>query len=1730
VANGEVGPLEFRILGPLEVVNPNGERAQLPGQKTRMVLVALLLGAGKVVSIERLVQAAWGEDAADTAAKTLQTYVLQLRNVLEPARQKGTSGQLLVREEPGYRLRIAPDQLDAWRFERLVDDGRRALAESQPDQAARLLSEGLALWRGPALAGFEDAEFARPEASRFEELRLSTLEDRIQADLALGKAADLVPELVRLVEQQPLRERLWSQLMLALYRSGRQAEALRAYQRARTTLRDELGIDPSSELRRLEAAVLAQDPALDIHPRDDRQELPLAFEATDGFLVGRKEELHRLMELWRLTPEMGGRVVLVAGPEGIGKTRLVAEAAERWHAEGSLVLYGRAHGPTTPLQPIAEALASAGAATESVLGEVELREPCRAARALTLFLERRAGPRTAIVVLDDLDRADQLTIDVLKALVDECRSTAVLIVALVRDTPALSRRLGPGGETSVEADGLVLAPLDDDEVAVIASHYLGEKTSDSVAPLLAHTGGNPLRVHREAARLARSIASRRIGDASAQAATVRRDLDGVQREIIGGVLELQRLRDEPAAALPRPILETPDQGPAPICPYKGLTPFDFADAAFFYGREDTVAELVARVASSPFLAVVGPSGSGKSSVIRAGLLPSLRRGVLPGADSWLQLVLSPGPHPVQELLRRLGAATDSGGQERPAEGAIARACAALAQASGLLIVVDQLEEVFTLCPDEEERTTFLDTLVLLSQSSGDTVTIVVTLRSDHYGHCVGHPALARLLTTNQLLVGPLTEERLLRVIESPARRAGLKLDPWLAREMVSDVSGQPGGLPLLSTALREAWEHRCGRTLSLASYHQRGGVRGAVARLAESAYATLTSDQQRAARLVFRRLASTAGGSWARRRVAVAELGAEAPDVRAVITTLTDRRLLTTHDGMVEVAHEALFSEWPRLSSWLHEDLEQAQLRKHLHQAAEGWEARGRDASDLYRGARLEDVLDLKDDTLTVVERAYIEASQAAAESELAQAAHRVARQERLNRRLRVATAALGLVLAVAIVAAGLALEQRGDARAQATVAQSRGLASQSVVEDELDRALLLALEANKLDDSASTRSSLFANLLRSPQAIEILTGGGNRLQDLALNPSGTVLAVSDNHGTTYFWDTRTLERFDRPLERGFADSSGLAFSPDGSMLATTGVGPSGQGQVVLWDAVTHEPRGAPRGGLNAVAHSVAFNADSTRVAASDFLGKLLVWDVASGAVLMNLDRPGAGNTYVSLNGPGDQLISSDTGTGAVTFWDVASAAPIRSVPGMAQAHALSPDGALLATMSTDNTVYLYDVASGERRAALVGHAALVLQLAFSRDGRSLVSTSDDRSAIVWDIASGTKREVLRGHAGRVVSGSFSPDGKTLYTSGLDDKVFVWDLSGERRLARSGPGALTPTRRTNRTPPLAISPDLSLVAASADERAVTFRAVASGQVVGEPLGGTARLNRLAFSSDGTMLASTVADGTAIVWSVATSERVAELKGGHAGQVTTVAFAPGDKTVATGGSDGRVVLWDIGTAEALGAPLIARALDGEPVSGILNLSFSPDGRWLAATGGGADVAVWSLPRRSLRRFPADSRESIAIAFAPDSRTLVTGGQDSNVRFWDVESGQPVGNSLKGHAGYVTNAAYAPDGDVLATAGTDGTVILWDTRSGTPIGSPLPGLPPSEARKILRFAPDGQRLAVAYDDGRLVTWDLDPGSWRSRACAVAGRNLTQHEWRSVHGPRPYRSTCTQWPPGH
>ena len=1609
-------------------VSVGGQPVAIGAGKPRALLALLALHEGTTVSTARLVEGLWGEQPPASAHKMVQLYVSQLRKALA----MGEDGGEIITRGRGYELRLGDGGLDARRFEQLITGG--------------MPREALGLWRGAPLADVADEPFAGGEIRRLEELRLRAIELAVESDLAGGRHREIVGEIEAAAAEEPLRERLHAQRMLALYRSGRQADALEAYRDFRGTLVEAIGVEPGPDLRHLHEAILRQDPDLEPPARaDDTAELPPELDVGTA-LVGREAELDWLREHWRHTHGGAGRLVLVAGARGIGKTRLAAELAAELHRDRATVLYASGAGaPETARAAIASA---------------------------------RAAQRPTLVVIDDLDRAGEEIRGLLDDLAKPLRALPVLVVAATL----------PGAPVVRAAGRLTLAALAADGVAAIARSYAHEDTEVPIARLAEASGGVPQRIHRLANEWARTEAAKRLDAAARRAASDRTNLRTAEDDLASTVVERQAARE-------RDDVERGADGIV-VCPFKGLASFDLDDSAFFFGRERLVAEMVARLVGAPLMGIVGPSGSGKSSALRAGLLPALAEGVLPGSEGWTLMLLRPGEHPAR---------------------ALDDAVAATAPDARLVVAVDQFEEVFTACRDEAERGAFVDALVESTRDPRRRALVLVAIRADFYGRCASYPELWRLLGANQVTVGPMRREELRRAIELPARRAGLEADRELTDALVGDVEGEPGALPLMSTALLELWQRRDGRHLRLAAYEQAGGVDGAVARLAESTYARLDPAQQRIARRILLRLAGEGeGDAVVRRRVGFDELPGKG--VAEVLDALAVDRLVTVSEGTAEVAHEALLREWPRLRGWLEEDAQGRRLHNDLGTAARAWDAAGRDAGELYRGARLAAALDWSaahDADLSPAERAFLDQSRATS--------------ERSQRRLRAGLVGVAGLLVLAVIAGALAFDQRGNAREKAVAADAQRLGSRGLLENDLDTSLLLARQGVALNDSVQTRGSLLAALGKSPAAVGVMRGDGERMSELALSPDERTLVAGDPAGNVFFFDTRTHRRVAtvRPTT-GIAWITKLTYSPDGSRLAIAHDTATRGNAVAVLDTRSRRVLRSftpPRPGF---VTAMRFTADETieltTVANQDSENEpahFMRYDARTGRRLLGpivLNRR-AYSPLLSMS-DGRRLITA--GDGEVVVRDAATLQVRRryrvageTEPRWAAGFALSPDDRTLSIGERDGSVRLLELRTGAVRTASGRHDDGVGAAQFTPDGRTLVTGSEDDNVIVWDVRQAAAGETLSGHSSGVESLRITRNSRTAYTAGLDGRVFIWDLVGRRRLGRPFKASAGGDAFAG-----AVSSDSRLFARGQDDGAITitdtrtlaprtpFRAGGSGQSM-----------RLRFVPGSRLMVVAREQGfLALVDS--DSGRILRRLRGHRGRIYTPGMSADGRLLATGGGDDKTVrFWSLPAGRALGAPLRFRRQ-------LFEAQLSPDGRRMVVSlvdenYESGTVEVWDV--RSRRRVRSVRLAAFAgfTRFSPDGRLLAVGNRFGKTQVWSTASWKPVTRWLGGDGGGILIGHISPDGRRLATGSDTGNVQLWDIPTEQALGAPLPG--GTNVPVLPFFTADGTALIASYATGRAITWDIRPESLTRHACEVAGRRLTRAEWQEFLPGRDYDPAC-------
>jgi WD40 repeat protein/class 3 adenylate cyclase len=1404
---------------------------------------------------------------------------------------------------------------------------------------------------------------------------------------------------------------------------------------------------------------------------------PLPPELDDPVpLADREHELRWLRGTWRQVRRGRGRILFVSGPDGIGKTRLAAELAAHVRTSGGVVRYGGSGG-------------AAGAETFAAIVE------SRSAVAPTLY------------VLDDLGVFE----DSVAALTDSMEaitSRPVLLLGLFRDAdaPELAELVD---RVDIRGDGHHrLGPLGLEGVVDIARSYVDDVDGLPAESMLRSSGGVPARAHEIVSEWARDEAKRRLTAAAEWLAA------GKSKQAAG----LEFANNAIALKLGR-IYQVPDgDGIGDGCPYKGLAAFEESDAAYFYGRERLVGELAARTVGMGLLGVVGPSGSGKSSVVMAGLLPSLGAGLLPGSERWGHAILRPGEHPLDALEAASGSC-DPG--------------------TRLVLVVDQFEEVFTATATESERAAFIERLVELARDPEGCV-VVVTIRADHTGHFAPYPELAELLASNLVLVGPMRPDELRRAVELPARRAGLRVESALVDALVQEVGEEPGALPLLSTALVELWQIRDGVWLRLESYERSGGVRGAVARLAEASYEQLSPPEREAARTVLLRLVGNGEGEAAvRRRASVSEFDIDR-DVTAdaVLSRLTEDRLLTRDDGMIEIAHEALIREWPRLRGWLEEDATGRQLRSHLTQSAKQWADRDRDAGDLYRGARLSATLDwaqIHDRELNELERSFLSASRQASEQE-------AERQQRTNRRLRSLLIGTAIFLVLALLAGSLALVQRGRARNAQSAAEAQALRSDAerlgtlaLTEPNFDRSFLLAAAGVQLADLPETRGDLLTVLQRTPDLFRLIEPTRSGTSSLAVSPDGRLLAMGDSAGAVHFHDLRRWKPSGETVRlEGSVSEHALTFSPDGGSLAAATATVGDKANLYLVDVSSRTARRigswpsipATAGPLRFT--RTAFSPDGTRIAVAvatasptspvPVAARLFLLDAKSGRVVWVRRYPlgGAVNEVSAAFTPQGVLVTS-AHNGEMLLWDTRSGRIQRRFT-FGGYFALSPDGHVAAVarnnlnpVDPSARMAVLDLRTGRHRLleGLVTKAWIV-DLQFTPNAKSIVAADYSGGLRVWNLASGKIAQTFEGGPNVAVT----PDGRTV----LSERV-AWDLSGTQSLSRTFRWR-APAEGCGTGVCFWIDPQSSLMAeALANGRVALVDLRAHRLVATLPAKNGQPAEALAFFPDGRTLATGGVNGNVTLWDVRARSVVRTLR--FPAAVWWVAVSPDGKlmavqTKADNSPRSSVEVQDVASGNVLYRHEVPNGKGG--------LEFSPDGRALAALGccePDSTIEVWDARSGAELFSPRVDGHAASIAFSPDGRLLGAGTEDGKVVLWDVRDRTRLGSPIQVAAAAVDPISFSPDGRLFVASAGDQTATLWDLGSRKRLGNAFPieqGSIP-----VARFAPSGDLVIDNLTDTAL--WPTNLRTWERFACQVAGRDLTRAEWSDLLPGRPYRRVCSQ-----
>ncbi|MBW4595678.1 MAG: CHAT domain-containing protein [Brasilonema angustatum HA4187-MV1] len=1076
----------------------------------------------------------------------------------------------------------------------------------------------------------------------------------------------------------------------------------------------------------------------------------------------------------------------------------------------------------------------------------------------------------------------------------------------------------------------------------------------------------------------------------------------------------------------------------PPNPYQGLSAFGEEDAAFFFGRDTFVNSLVQATRSQSLVAVIGPSGSGKSSVVFAGLIPQLR-----GEGNWLIESLRPGNQPFYQLAsvfvrqleppeigetQLLRSAAELAADIQQGKVTLQRVASRIIERNSdkrFLLFVDQFEELYTLCQKEEQER-FTD--MLLEAIHQKSLTLVFTLRADFYGYVLSYrPFRDALQEFTPQLVSSMSREELQAAIALPAQKLEVQFEEQLQERILDDVGLEPGNLPLLEFALTRLWSKQENRLLTHQAYTEIGGVKKALANHAQQVYSQLSQTEQKQAQRIFVQLVRPGEGTEDTRRLATRkEVGEENWGLVSYLAGYQARLVVTGRDDKsgedaVEVVHEALIREWITLREWMNANRQFRVWQERLKVAMLEWKNNNHDSGALLRGVPLtvaEDWLQKRSDEMTQEERDFIQAS----------ASQRVREKQERDRTRQLTIIGLSSFSAVALILAGVA----GVGWRNAAISQINSLTttSDALLNSDGAKALKASLKAvvqmqhTPLVD-ANTRTQVELTLLNTVDNVaapNTLGGHANSVNGTSFSPDGKILATASGDNTVKLWDIATLKEI-KTLTGHTNSVNGTSFSPDGKILATA----SFDKTVKLWDTATGQVIKTLSGHTNPV-NGTSFSPDGKILATASFDKTVKLWDTATGQVIKTL----SGHTD-SVNGtsfsPDGKILATASVDNTVKLWDTATGQEIKTLSehtDTVNGTSFSPNGKMLATASRDKTVKLWDTATGQVIKTLSGHTDSVNGTSFSPDGKILATASFDKTVKLWDTATGQVIKTLSGHTDSVNGTSFSPDGKILASASGDNTVKLWDTATLKEIK-------TLTGHTNSVNGTSFSPDGKILATASFDKTVKLWDTATGQVIKTLSGHTNPVNGTSFSPDGKILATASFDKTVKLWDTATGQVIKTLSG-HTDSVNGTSFSPDGKILATASVDNTVKLWDTATGQEI------KTLSGHTNS-LNGVRFSPDGKMLATASGDKTVKLWDTATgQEIKTLSGHTNTVYSVNFSPDGKMLTSASGDKTVKLWDTATGQEI-KTLSGHTGIVYGVSFSPDGKMLASASEDKTVRLW-----------------------------------------------------------------------------------------
>ncbi len=1608
-----------------------------------------------------------------SAQANLRQTLYQLRQVLSATAVTSDDNSVPFLLSDWQTIQINPEA--AWEVDALTFESALRAGEAHWGTA-------VALYRGDFLA-----DFYLPGSSAFEEwaeakrqaYRHQTLEalERLTA-VAIRRTAytEARAYAERQIEIDNLRENAYRQLMKILALNGQRAEALALYETCQRLFAEELGMAPTTRTTEIAEQIRAGDLSFATRPTQGVR----GFELKEKIGEGAYGAIYRAIQA-TVNREVAVKVIrrqYADDPEFIRRFESEAQTIARLEHPYIVPLYDYWREPEGAYL-VMRLLRGGNLLTALEGGPWDVEPALKMLEQISnaLFAAHRQGIvhrdiKPANILFDEAGNAYLSDFGIAKQLIGDLQLTAAGGIMGTPDyiSPEQLRDEPVGPPADLYSLGAVLyetltgkRPFPDVPIAML----LQKQMEEPIPPVSASRPDLPRQIDIVIQRATAKQPGDRYSDALALAEAFRQAALG-QDESRPAVL---------ATALPAAI--------DIINPYKGLRAFQEADAADFYGRETLVEQLVARLTESRFLAVVGPSGSGKSSLVKAGLIPALRQNSIPGSDAWFVAEMVPGDHPLEELeLALLLIAVDPPPSllkplQKDERGLIRTLRRILpgGEESQLLLVIDQFEELFTLVTDDAQRLHFLNNLLAALNAPRSPLRLVVTLRADFYDRPLQIQAVADLFKQHTEIVLPLNQEELTAAIREPAQRMGVRMEESVVTALVTDVIDQPGALPLLQYALTELFESRQENVMTLSAYRSLGGVSGALARRAEDLFASYDAAGQEATRQLFLRLVTLGEGTEdTRRRVRLSELetlsitGNPSSDNGLPITEYGKHRLLTfdhdplTREPTVEVAHEALLREWPRLRRWLDQSRDDVRLQRSLASFANEWKQNHEEEGFLLRDSRLDlfagwaATMDL---ALTPDEQTFLAASISAREQR--EAAEHARQQRELE------------------TAQQLAQEQSQRAQEQAEAAQGLRRRAYYLV-GALAVAVILAVAA-------------------------VLAGRQSTLNAQAAQANANLAATNEAEAIT--------EANQRATAQAVADEErDVAVRAEATAVAAGILADEQRDAALVAEAQANEAR--------QTAEEQAKIAFSRELAA---------------AAIANLDKDPERSVLLALHAVQEAYTQEAE---EVLHLAVPHLRVLQTMVGHEDQVRLvdfSPDGSRLVTVGRDGTTLVWDTKSGQQLLQLVGHEGGIGQIAYSTDGSFIATASEDGTAKVWDAATGELLHTLSGHrdnpnrgypgeVGWVSGVAISPDSKTIATGGGDGLAKLWDAATGAELM-----TLSISEEVLEISEVAFSPDGSWLAmwgltenlfdnviqivdvesgseivtltASPEEFIGTFAISPDGTklLIGDRVGEAVRLwdletgtelarysvgehGSIDFNPDGSLFATKSTSGGARIWETETGREILKLSG-HQDRVWDVRFSPDGTTLATASSDHTARIWDIGLSYEI---LTVQPFNNPEDVGMAQIAFSPDGTMLAAGGNLGGVSIWD-PQTGDRLLALAGHDDYigGLIFSPDGTRLVSGSDDKTIKVWDTQTGDLL-LTLIGHEDWVNNVAYSPDGATIASVSdTDRRAIIWDAATGQIIQQ----LPLAEGAWGVDYSPDSRLLATGDWLGAITIWDVATG---------------------------------------